>query len=256
MGAGRTTARPDLTERERIATEAAFFDEVADHDGGFDPFLPAAWRRLREQWRELAAPADEITLLEVGCGSGESDQIYAAPNRRRVALDLSLGLLLRARSSGRETLAADACRLPFADSTFDAVAFSSVLHHIPDFAPAVREARRVLRPGGSVFAFDPNVRHPAMALLRHPSSPFYSGKGVSPLERPLQPSALREAFDAAGLVDLRQRCIAGLPYRATAIGALNLLLPAYNAFDRLLEWSKLSRYVGSFVLTVGRAPRS
>lgn len=256
MGSGRTPARPDLTERERIATEAAFFDEVAESGGGFDPFLPPAWRRLRHHWLDMTAPPERITLLEVGCGSGESARIYAAGSVRRIAIDLSLGLLLQARSAEGSLLAADACTLPFDDASFDAVAFSSVLHHIPDFAPAVREARRVLKPGGAVFAFDPNVRHPAMALLRHPSSPFYSGKGVSPLERPLSPPALRDAFEAAGLLEVRQRCIAGLPYRATALGAVNLLLPIYNALDLLLEWSKLSRWIGSFVLTVGRSPRA
>ena len=100
----------------------------------------------------------------------------------------------RAAHPADRWLVADATALPFAVGSFDVVAFSSVLHHVPDFPAALREAVRVLRPGGRAFAFDPNALNPAMALLRVPESPFYSASGVSPNERPLLPSMLRRSF--------------------------------------------------------------
>jgi len=95
----------------------------------------------------------------------------------------------------------------------------------------------VLRPGGAVFAFDPNLLNPAMALFRHPTQPALSSPGISPDERPLLPTALKRAFREARFVDLRQRCLSGIAYRAVAPRLLNAGLTAFNIADRLWQWS-------------------
>jgi len=195
-------------------------------------------------------------LLDVGCGTGQSRQVYADRAAGYVGIDLSFEALSRARRKGPAGCwgQADAGRLPFADGSLDVVAFSSVLHHIPDPVPALREARRVLKPGGRAFAFDPNLLHPAMALFRWPRSPFYVAEGVSPNESPLRPATLRRAFAAAGFEALRQRCQSGIAYREVAPRGMNALLGAYNAADRAFEAIGLGRWFGTFVLTCGRKP--
>ena len=144
--------------------------------------------------------------------------------------------------------------MPFADATFDIVAFSSVLHHIDDFPKALAEAARVLKPGGRIFAFDPNVYHPAMALLRHPSSPLYLSQGVSPNEKPLRPVVLCRAFRAAGLEVTRQRAQSGIAYQDVAPRLVRLGLGAFNIVDRAWEAVGLGRWFGTFVVTCGRKP--
>ena len=47
-----------------------------------------------------------------------------------------------------EVVNGDAERLPFEDATFDRVSSNGVLHHTPDMPAALREIRRVLKPGG------------------------------------------------------------------------------------------------------------
>ncbi len=241
----------DASRRERD-----HFDGVIEAEGGFDPFPPRGWETLRGCYEEMVGTTAVDLLLDIGCGTGSADPIYRDRFRKRVGIDLSPAALHQAqhRFPDDEHLRADACRLPCPDSSVDVVAFSSVLHHIPDFPDALREAHRVLRPGGAVFAFDPNLLHPAMALFRHPKSPLYTAAGVSPNEKPLLPSALRSAFTAAGFTDLRQHAQADIPYREVAPPVLNALLRVYNLLDHAMHLSGAGRWLGSFVVTAARRP--
>jgi SAM-dependent methyltransferase len=130
---------------------------------------------------DLAAPAPGATVADVGCGNGA----YLAELARRgfagrvLGLDMSLGMLAAARDrltsvgaparSGAagspdaaepaETtgspgdvalLAADATALPLPDGVADLTLAMHMLYHVPDPSQAVRELRRVTRPGGRV----------------------------------------------------------------------------------------------------------
>jgi SAM-dependent methyltransferase len=242
---------PSAAERE-----GSYFDRLVEASGDFNPFTDRGWETLARRFA-AALPGSGCRVLDVGCGTGRSRRIYQDQAARYTGLDLSLGALRLARrrsAAGASWLQADALRLPFGAGGFDGVAFSSVLHHVPDRRAALAEAFRVLRPGGWVFAFDPNLLHPAMLLFRHPSSPFYSPQGVSPDERPLLPRTLREDFQAAGFAGIGQRCQSDLPYRAVAPRGLDALLPLYNRADWLWEKIGLGRWLGTFVVTWGRKP--
>ena len=237
--------------------EAEVFDALVAAHGDFNPFTESGWSTLKVGFENLVGPGCGLRLLDLGCGTGQSAQLYLDRSRAYVGCDLSFSSLTIARRQQRAEhwINGDATRLPFADDSFDAVCFSSILHHLPaNYSDALREAVRVVRSGGFVFAFDPNVLHPAMALLRHPSSPFYDPQGVSPQERPLLPGRLRRQFRQAGLDRVRQRALAGIEYRSVALDAANRLLPAYHLADRLLAVSGLGRWFGAFALTVGRRP--
>jgi SAM-dependent methyltransferase len=249
--AARLPGSGSVAQRERD-----HFDRLIRDRGDFNPFADRGWRTLARRFEAFVAPERPLDVLDVGCGAGRSRQLYAAHTAHYVGVDLSAEAvaLARARFPASEWQVADACDLPFPSRSFDIVAFSSVLHHIPNFTDALREAARVLRPGGRAFAFDPNLLHPAMALFRHPSSPLYSPEGVSPDERPLLPKELRRAFAAAGFVDLLQRGQSDIPYRSVAPRLLNACLSAYNLADRVWERVGLGRWFGTFVVTCGRKP--
>lgn len=223
--------------------------------GDFNPFADRGWKTLAGRFAAAIPAGARLRVLDVGCGTGQSRRIYQERSSGYIGLDLSLRSLLLAQArSGSEWLQADACRLPFRGGAFDVVAFSSVLHHLGDRRAALAEARRVLRPGGWAFAFDPNLLHPAMLLFRHPASPLYNPEGVSPDERPLLPSALRRDFRESGFADVRQRCRSDIPYRAVAPKGLDALLPLYNRADWLWEKVGLGRWLGTFVVTWARKP--
>jgi len=247
---------PDSSEcfSESRKIESEFFDNHINTEGDFNPFTERGWRTLSRRFVEWLLFKEPVDLLDVGCGTGCSRQIYIRSTNRYTGVDLSQEAirLAQARFPDSQWVHADACRLPFADDRFDVVAFSSVLHHIPNFQQAVEEAVRVLRPGGWVFAFDPNVLHPAMALFRHPGSPFYLSKGVSPNERPLSARCLSQAFQAAGVQEVRQRGQSDIPYRSVPSGVMNTFLSTYNMLDWGWETIGLGRWFGTFILTSGR----
>jgi ubiquinone/menaquinone biosynthesis C-methylase UbiE len=248
----KRSSQDDSRQRER-----AFFDQLANEEGNFNPFMDRGWRRIERRFCEMVRPTGaSFELLDVGCGTGKSRQIYIGHVSRYLGVDLSAASIDLASSQYPQDRweVADACDLPFDDCCFDAVAFSSVLHHIPDFPAALRQAYRVLKPGGKVFAFDPNLLHPAMALFRHPRSPLYLSKGVSPNECPLLPRVLRDAFRAAAFEDIQQRCQSDIPYRQVAPKLVNALLSLYNLADWCWEHSGLGRWFGTFIITAATKP--
>ena len=97
---------------------------------------------------ELLGPAEAgPRCLEVGCGTGVYGPRLRQLGWQPVGVDLSAGMLRHAR--GRlPALQGDATRLPVAGGALDAVLTVMVHTDLPDYAPVLAEAHRVLRPGG------------------------------------------------------------------------------------------------------------
>lgn len=104
------------------------------------------WRAV--ELRAVAEEEYEAPLLDLGCGDGLVAQaLFGAEGQVDVGLDRWLDQLRRAARSGvyrRVDLAKARC-MPYADSVFATVMSNSVLEHIPDVLPVLREVRRVLR---------------------------------------------------------------------------------------------------------------
>ena len=113
--------------------------------------------------RELAPP-----LLEIGCGEG-NNLIRFATLRPRIGVDLHARKLAFAVRRQAETrfAAANAARLPFADAVFGSVFVRDLLHHVAEPRDVLREAARVLRPGGRFVLLEPNGRNPLVWLQTH-----------------------------------------------------------------------------------------
>jgi len=94
--------------------------------------------------------ADVTTVLDAGCGDGAL--AGAAGSRLRViGLDAAVPMVVAARAHG-PVVRGDVTTLPVADASVDAVVTVNVLYHLDEPTDALREARRVLRPGGLLVA--------------------------------------------------------------------------------------------------------
>jgi ubiquinone/menaquinone biosynthesis C-methylase UbiE len=112
----------------------------------------------RERLRSVLRPEAGERLLEIGVGTGYYSFDMAewiGPEGRLELFDLQqkfLDHVIRgAAERGLENLVptqGDATALPFEDASVDAVILTAVLGEIPDSAAALREIRRVLKPGG------------------------------------------------------------------------------------------------------------
>ena len=124
--------------------------------GALHQLIRRSLDRERPGWRTAS-------ILDAGCGTGA---VLAALGNQRthIGVDLSADAIAFCRQRGIRNLAqGDITNLPFGDSSFDVVICSSVLYHrwVGDVSLALRELRRVLRPGGLLI-----VNLPAYELLR------------------------------------------------------------------------------------------
>jgi ubiquinone/menaquinone biosynthesis C-methylase UbiE len=91
-------------------------------------------------------------VLECGCGTGLLLERMARVARSARGIDLSPGMLERARARRLDVTEADVTSIPFDADTFDVTCAFKVLAHVPEVGRALAEMARVTRPRGVVIA--------------------------------------------------------------------------------------------------------
>jgi demethylmenaquinone methyltransferase / 2-methoxy-6-polyprenyl-1,4-benzoquinol methylase len=132
------------------------FDRIAPVYDAMNRVMTAG---LDRRWRRLAArnvvwPGDRV--LDSCCGTGDLAVEAERRGGRVVGLDFSERMLERARrkSGTIEWVQGDALALPFEDGEFDAVTCGFGVRNLADLEGGLREALRVLRPGGKIAVLE------------------------------------------------------------------------------------------------------
>jgi demethylmenaquinone methyltransferase / 2-methoxy-6-polyprenyl-1,4-benzoquinol methylase len=145
------------------------FDRIAPVYDAMNRVMTAG---LDVRWRRLAAAAvvrKGDSVLDAACGTGDLAIADAKAGAGHVTgLDFSEQMLARARRKAPlEWVQGDMLALPFDDATFDAATVGFGVRNVADLELALRELRRVLRPGGRLAILE--ITQPRGAM-----KPFYS----------------------------------------------------------------------------------
>jgi SAM-dependent methyltransferase len=190
--------------------------------GGTDAFerymVPAIFKPWAEDLLSRARPRPGEHLLDVACGTGVVARTAAPlvqPGGSVIGLDLNPSMLDQARGRAGdlpiEWISASADSIPRPDSTFDLLLCQQGLQYFPDRVAALREMRRVTKPGGR------------LAL-----SVFCDGEGhrafAAPIERHLGPEAAAISLEPLKLPDgeLIKRLVEQAGWRLTSFERVEL----------------------------------
>lgn len=195
-------------------------------------------------------PLDGRLVLDLGAGTGAAGDAARARGAFVVAVDLAVGMIAACGAPGA---VADARHLPLRDGAVGAVVAAFCLNHVDPPAAGLREARRVVAPGGCVLvsSYGHERPHPvraaveqALAEAGHRPPAWYLHTRAGPITRLASAAGMRAcALEAS------------LPGRTLEVEERDVALPGLSAGD-LVRWRLGLAQAAPFVLGLPVAERA
>lgn len=182
------------------------------------------WLGRQELVKNLLLPEKPKKVLDIGCGTGETITFLKTifPKAKFVGIDTSLDAIRFTRDRGHTVKKGSALKLPFPAASFDAVLLLDVIEHIKNDSLVIKEAKRVLKPGGVIV-----LTAPALQFIW---SNHDSGQGH------------QRRYTRRRLTMLANRHGLSVPF----ISYFNFLLSPMIIFLRLISRLPLFSYFGKF----------
>jgi len=229
----------------------AFSQTYEDHRGENDP---GGYHDLLDELETefVRRYGDGRDILEVGCGTGLVLRRIQQFAKSAKGVDLSPGMLAKARERGLDVVEGSATALPFEDHSFDVTCSFKVLAHVPDIRRALSEMVRVTRPGGTVLAefYNPYSFRGLLKRIGPAGKIADNADEKSVYTRFDSPFALEALLpDGAQIVDARGVRIATPTARVMRVP---ILRDAFRTAERLLCDSPLKVFGGFYVAAIRR----
>ena len=243
-----------------IDKEISFFDRFESEHGDYDVLAEESYRRIMTAMFAGLPLRPGMSCVDLGCGTGAFTRRLCALNLELTGVDISARSIDRARAigGGPRYVVGNVCDCPLPSASADFVTMSGVLHHLTTAAERVqslREAFRLLKPGGRFLSYDPNATSPSMFLYRDPRSPLYSPIGKTENEVLLSRREISSDLAEAGFTGIRATGLSGIAYRYVEGGLARKFLPLYNhLYEPLIRWSPLQGILGTFVVATAAKP--
>lgn len=191
-------------------------------------------------------------ILEAGCGTGlllEKAERFA---RTATGVDLSAGMLAKARARGLEVTQGSITQLPYEDECFDLVYSVKVLAHIEDIEMALTEMARVTRPGGYVLAefYNPRSLRYLIKSLKSPTAISDATNDEAVYTRYDHPAQIRRYLPA----DLTWEASRGVRIvtPVSHVHKIPLLGTAFRAAESALADVSWASHFGGFLIAILR----
>ncbi len=168
--------RPETDDRFKPHASREMAEMFDDVSGRYDLLNRIMTLGQDDHWRECladAVPERARVVLDLCTGSGTSLTGLRRPGRLVIGIDVSLGMLEVARESEGRTgwaprlVAADGFHLPLRDASLDAITVAFGIRNLRPRDQALREIRRVLKPGGTLVVLEATAPSPG------PLAPFH-----------------------------------------------------------------------------------
>ncbi len=147
-----------LTGNERAKYVQGMFTRIAKRYDLMNRLMTGGQDiRWRKRVIELARLDNNASFLDLGTGTGDlaREALSAFPKATVVGADFTLEMMrVGQRTSPLNFSTADALRLPFSDSSFDAVASGFLMRNVIDLQKAIEEQYRILKKGGRIVILD------------------------------------------------------------------------------------------------------
>lgn len=191
-------------------------------------------------------------VLEAGCGTGMILKEVAPAAKSAVGIDISPGMLQKARSRGLQVVHGSVTHLPFSADSFDLAYSFKVLAHVEQIEKALSEMARVVRPGGHVMAefYNPWSLRYLVKRLKRPTAISEKSHDESVYTRYDSLAGIRKILPQS----LQIKRIRGI--RVMTPVAHVHRLPLLRQVFEILEWkaadAPLLRQLGGFLVVVAQ----